>query len=43
MRAGSRQIQKLVELNQGQPYTYDRAALIQMLDDALAGSRPRVK
>jgi len=38
-----RQIQKLVELNQGQPYTYDRAALIQMLDDALAGSRPRVK
>ena len=38
-----RQIQKLVELNQGQPYTYDRAALIQMLADALAGSRPRAK
>jgi NAD(P)-dependent dehydrogenase (short-subunit alcohol dehydrogenase family) len=38
-----RQIQRLVELNEGQPYTYDRAALIKMLDEALVGSRPRVK
>lgn len=34
-----KQIQQLVQLNEGQPYTYDRAALVKMLDDALAGSR----
>jgi NAD(P)-dependent dehydrogenase (short-subunit alcohol dehydrogenase family) len=36
-----KQIAQLVELNEGQVYTYDRATLIKMLDDALAGSRPR--
>ncbi|MBV9064078.1 MAG: SDR family NAD(P)-dependent oxidoreductase [Alphaproteobacteria bacterium] len=35
------QIEQLVQLNEGQPYTYDRAALIKMLDAALAGARPR--
>jgi NAD(P)-dependent dehydrogenase (short-subunit alcohol dehydrogenase family) len=35
------QIEKLVQVNEGQPYTYDRAALIEMLDKALDGSRPR--
>jgi NAD(P)-dependent dehydrogenase (short-subunit alcohol dehydrogenase family) len=35
------QIEKLVQINEGQPYTYDREALIKMLDAALAGSRPR--
>src|SRR5579862_1546936 len=29
------QIEQLVQLNEGQPYTYDRAALIKMLDAAL--------
>ena len=36
-----KQIEQLVQLNEGQPYTYDRAALVKMLDEALAGSRPR--
>ena len=36
-----RQILQLVQLNEGQPYTYDRQALIRMLDEALAGSRPQ--
>lgn len=36
-----KQIVQLVELNEGQSYTYDRATLIKMLDEALAGSRPR--
>jgi hypothetical protein len=36
-----KQIAQLVELNEGQAYTYDRAALIKMLDEALAESRPR--
>jgi hypothetical protein len=31
------QIRHLVQLNEGQPYTYDRDALIKMLDEALAG------
>jgi NAD(P)-dependent dehydrogenase (short-subunit alcohol dehydrogenase family) len=29
-------IEEMVQLNQGQPYTYDRKALIAMLDEALA-------
>ena len=37
------QIEQLVQLNEGQRYTYDRAALIRMLDAALAGARPRSK
>ena len=36
-----KQIEQLVELNEGQPYTYDRDALIRMLDEALSRSRPR--
>ena len=36
-----KQIEQLVQLNEGQPYTYDRAALLSMLDEALAGSRPK--
>jgi hypothetical protein len=28
-------------MNEGQPYTYERTALIKMLDDALAQARPR--
>ena len=35
------QIQQLVQLNEAQPYTYDRAALVKMLDEALMGSRPK--
>lgn len=36
-----KQIEQLVQLNEGQPYTYDREALIKMLDEALAQARPR--
>jgi NAD(P)-dependent dehydrogenase (short-subunit alcohol dehydrogenase family) len=35
------QIEQLVQLNEGQPYTYDRAALIKMLDAQLKSARPR--
>ena len=35
------QIEQLVQLNEGQRYTVDRKTLIQMLDAALAGARPR--
>ena len=38
-----KQIEQLVQLNEGQPYTYDRNALVKMLDEALAGSRPKTK
>lgn len=38
-----KQIEQLVQLNEGQPYTYDRADLINMLDEALATARPRAK
>lgn len=34
----SKQIAQLVQLNERQPYTYDRAALIKMLDEALASA-----
>jgi NAD(P)-dependent dehydrogenase (short-subunit alcohol dehydrogenase family) len=34
------QLEKLVQVNEGQPYTYNRTALIKMLDEALAGARP---
>lgn len=33
-----KQIEELVQLNQNQPYSYDRKALIEMLDAALAAS-----
>jgi NAD(P)-dependent dehydrogenase (short-subunit alcohol dehydrogenase family) len=36
-----KQIEQLVQLNEGHPYTYDRAALIKMLDEALANARPK--
>ena len=36
-----KQIEQLVQLNEGHRYTYDRAALVKMLDEALVGSRPR--
>jgi NAD(P)-dependent dehydrogenase (short-subunit alcohol dehydrogenase family) len=36
-----KQIEQLVQLNEGQPYTLEREALIKMLDEALVGSRPR--
>jgi NAD(P)-dependent dehydrogenase (short-subunit alcohol dehydrogenase family) len=42
-RTLQKQMKQLVELNEGQPYTYDRAALIKMLDEALVGSRPRAQ
>jgi NAD(P)-dependent dehydrogenase (short-subunit alcohol dehydrogenase family) len=38
-----KQIEQLVQLNEGQPYTYDRAALVNMLDAALAQARPRTQ
>lgn len=38
-----KQVQQLVQLNEGQPYTYDREALIKMLDAALAQAQPQTK
>lgn len=38
-----KQIEQLVQLNEGQPYTYDRDALIKMLDQALGQARPRTR
>jgi NAD(P)-dependent dehydrogenase (short-subunit alcohol dehydrogenase family) len=38
-----KQIEQLVQLNEGQPYTFERAALIKMLDEALVTARPRTK
>jgi NAD(P)-dependent dehydrogenase (short-subunit alcohol dehydrogenase family) len=37
-RTIAKQIEELVQLNQNQPYAYDRAKLIEMLDAALAAS-----
>lgn len=36
-----KQIEQLVQLNEGQPYSYDRTVLVKMLDDALAKARPQ--
>ncbi len=36
-----RVIEELVQLNEDQPYSYDRDALVKMLDDAIARSRAR--
>jgi NAD(P)-dependent dehydrogenase (short-subunit alcohol dehydrogenase family) len=41
-RTIKKQIEQLVQLNEGQTFTYDRETLIKMLDEALVGSRPRV-
>jgi hypothetical protein len=38
-----KQIEQLVQLNEGQPHTYERASLIKMLDEALSTARPRTK
>jgi hypothetical protein len=38
-----KQLEQLVQLNEGQPYTYDRDALVKMLHEALVGSRPKIK
>jgi NAD(P)-dependent dehydrogenase (short-subunit alcohol dehydrogenase family) len=38
----AKQIEQLVQLNEGHPYTYDRDELVRMLDAALRTSRPRV-
>ena len=38
-----KQIEQLVQLNEGQPYTYDRETLVKMLDEALSQARPRTK
>jgi NAD(P)-dependent dehydrogenase (short-subunit alcohol dehydrogenase family) len=40
-RTMRKQIEQLVQLNEGHRYTYDRAALIKMLDEALTTARPR--
>jgi NAD(P)-dependent dehydrogenase (short-subunit alcohol dehydrogenase family) len=37
------QMEQLVQLNEGQPFTFDRAALIKILDEKLATARPRTK
>ena len=36
-----KQLEQLVQLNEGQPYTFDRASLVKMLDEALRTARPR--
>jgi NAD(P)-dependent dehydrogenase (short-subunit alcohol dehydrogenase family) len=36
-----KQIEQLVQLNEDQPYSYGRDALLKMLDEALAQARPR--
>lgn len=38
-----KQIEQLVQLNEGHPYTYDRDALVKMLDEALATARPKTR
>ncbi len=37
------QMKQLVEWNEGHGYTFDRATLIKMLDDALVNARPRTQ
>jgi NAD(P)-dependent dehydrogenase (short-subunit alcohol dehydrogenase family) len=34
-------IERLVQLNEGQAYTYDREVMVRMLDEALANARPK--
>jgi len=38
-----KQIEQLVQLNEDQPYSYDRATLIKMVDEALATARPQIE
>lgn len=42
-RLANWQMKKVVQWNEGHAYTLDRAALIKMLDDALATARPRTE
>jgi NAD(P)-dependent dehydrogenase (short-subunit alcohol dehydrogenase family) len=42
-RTIKKQIEQLVQLNEGQAYTYDRDALVKMLDEAMATARPQTK
>jgi hypothetical protein len=37
-----KQIEQLVQLNEGQPYADDRTTLVKMLDEALAKVRPEI-
>jgi hypothetical protein len=37
-----KQIEQLVQLNEGHAYTYDRESLVKMLDEALAKARPKI-
>jgi len=34
-----KQLEQLVQLNEGQPYTYERDTLVKMLDETLAQAR----
>ena len=38
-----KQIEQLVQLNEGHPYTYTRDELVKMLDAAMANARPRTQ
>jgi len=38
-----KQIEQLVQLNEGQPFRYDRAMLVKLLDEALAKATPQSK
>lgn len=40
-RVLQKQIEQLVQLNEGHAFTRDRAALVKMLDEALVGTKPR--
>jgi NAD(P)-dependent dehydrogenase (short-subunit alcohol dehydrogenase family) len=42
-RTIKKQIEQLVQLNEGHAYTYDRDALVKMLDEAMATARPQTK
>jgi hypothetical protein len=42
-RTMRKQIEQLVQLNEGHRYTLERAALIKMLDEAPATARPRTQ
>ncbi len=38
-----KQIEQLVQLNEGQAYSYDRDALVKMLDEAMRNARPKTQ
>lgn len=42
-RTITKQMEQLVQLNEGQPYTYDRGELTRMLEAALATSQPKTR